>query len=147
MRVDRNAGDLHLDGTRTEASRCKPLVPFAIAERVWSPSPVGPDSLIGYLKTNYIPNAIMAVQLRERMQRTGEHSYKDIYFQNTYAGMHVCNQAIDKAMQVIQARQRTTTVLLLFTHSHLTFHYLPDTAPQHSYKEKPQHRKGQNWTS
>jgi len=25
----------------------------------------------------------------------------------------------------------------LFTHSHLTFHYFPDTAPQHSYKETP----------
>ena len=119
MRVDRNAGDLHLDGTRTEASRCKPLVPFAIAERVWSPSPVGPDSLIGYLKTNYIPNAIMAVQLRERTQRTGEHSHKDIYSSHTYA-LKKSNAIMQsrKAMQVIQARQRTTTVLLfIYTQS------------------------------
>ena len=117
MRADRNAGDLHLDGTRTEASRCKPLVLFAIAERVWSPSPVGPDSLIGYLKTNCIPNAIMAVQLRERTQQTGEHSHKDIYFQNTYAGMHVCNQAINKAMQVIQARQKNYYRSIIYLHT------------------------------
>ena len=53
MRIDRNAGDLHLDGTSTETSRYKPLFPSAIAERLLSLGPVGPDSLIGYLKTNY----------------------------------------------------------------------------------------------
>ena len=47
MRVDRNAGDLHLDGTRMETSRLKPLDPFAIAEWLLSPGPAGPDYLIG----------------------------------------------------------------------------------------------------
>ena len=83
-----------------------------------------------------VPYAIMAVQLRERTQRTGEHSNNDIYFQK-----HVCNHA------GIKQDKRTTTVLWLFTHSHLTFHYFKDTAPRHSYKEKPQERQGQNWTS
>ena len=33
--------------------RFKPLVPFAIAERLLFPGPAGPNYLIGYLKTNY----------------------------------------------------------------------------------------------
>ena len=88
----------------------------------------------------------MAVQLRERTQRTGEHSHKDIYLISTYAGMHVCNQARIKQcrytirqgntrMQLCKANthgRRTTTVL----HNHLAVYYLQDTAPHHSFKGK-----------
>ena len=47
IRADRNAEDLHLNGTCTETSRFKQLVPFAIAERFIIAKPVGPDYLIG----------------------------------------------------------------------------------------------------
>ena len=57
MLPDRNAGDLHLDGTCMETSRLSRSLHFAIAERIIA-KPVGPDSLIGYLETNYIPNSI-----------------------------------------------------------------------------------------
>ena len=48
MRADRNAGDLHLDGTCTETSRLSRSLNFAIAERIIIAKPVGPDSIIGY---------------------------------------------------------------------------------------------------
>ena len=44
----RNAGDLHLDGTRTETSRLSRSLRLRLPSGVLSPSPVGPDYLIGY---------------------------------------------------------------------------------------------------
>ena len=59
----------------------------------------------------------MAVQLRERTQRTGEHSHKDIYSSHTYALKHICNHAV-KAMQVIQARQKNNyRSIIIYTQS------------------------------
>ena len=59
--------------------------------------------------------------------------------------MHVCNQARRTRMQLCSQQKhdkRTTTVLILSAHMHLTFLYLLDMAPQHSFKEKPQERQG-----
>ena len=93
MRADRNAGDLHLDGTRTEMSRLSRSLRFAIAERIIA-KPVGPDSLIGYLKTNYIPNAIRQFNGgKGRNEQVYIHTrtfiYKTTHMQSC---SHVCNQ-------------------------------------------------------
>ena len=56
-----------------------------------------------------------------------------IFIYNTYAG---------KKSNAIMQDKELQPFYYLFTHSQLTVYYFTDTAPQHSYKEKPQERKG-----
>ena len=47
----------------------------------------------------------MAVQSRERTQRTGQHSHKDIYYYGTYAGMHVYNWVRQTRIHLCKAKK------------------------------------------
>jgi len=74
MRADRNAGDLHLDGTRTETSRLSRSLRLRFPSGL-SPSPSDPILLSVMKKPAIIPNSIMAVQRRKgRSEQVNIHT-------------------------------------------------------------------------
>ena len=81
IRADRNAGDLHLNGTRTDTSRRKQLTPFAIAERFIIAKPRRTRLFYRLLKTSYYSERNYGSSMEEGTQRAGEYSNNgDIYF-------------------------------------------------------------------
>ena len=87
IRADRNAGDLHLNQTRTDTSRCKQLAPFVIAERFsYRQAPSDPIILSAIKNQLFIPNAITAAQWRKgRNEQVNIQQRGPFIYTRTYA--------------------------------------------------------------
>ena len=117
IRADRNAGNLHLNGTRTDMTRCKQLAPFAIAERFIIAKPRRTRLSYRLSKTSYL----FRTQITAAQWRKGRNEQVNIQQRRTF---------------ILQARQlnggrgqdasKKTYSRCLFYHLHalITIHYL-----------------------
>ena len=127
---------LYLNGTCTETSRFKPLVPFVIAKQFIIAKPRRTGLFYRLLITSYYSKRNYGSSMEEGTQRAGEYSNNDIYFN---AGTYTMNGG--RGARHEQAKDLQPFVYLLFTVQALN----SSTYRTRRHKlpcKKPQKRKG-----
>ena len=151
------AGRLPRDRTSTQAcldtNRLRQLAPFWDNRAVYyHQASLDPILLSAIKKPAIIPKCNTAVQSGKGRNEQVLHSNKHIYFhtyavrysckKSTYSSMHICNYTANKN------NAKELRPAIYYVQSLIQF-YLTDLAPQRSFKskEKPQDRRGADWTS